>query len=204
VEECQDVNPIQEAIVWLLHDLGARVCVVGDDDQTVCQWRASDVRNILTFATSPHPPAALDVLRERDDSLADQVLEPVGQADAREDLGGVSAPAARSGGRGLPVCSGETGGGPDRGDHRPGPVLARDAQAVGGHPRVPHELSDRDHGLRADPDGGEMGHPLRRWPRGETGCERRSSSAPCRPAMPERPGTASSREGPVTWRLSAA
>src|SRR5262249_8713202 len=30
VDEYQDVNPIQEAIVRLLHDLGARVCVVGD------------------------------------------------------------------------------------------------------------------------------------------------------------------------------
>jgi DNA helicase-2/ATP-dependent DNA helicase PcrA len=50
VDEYQDVNPIQEAVVWSLHDLGARVCVVGDDDQTIYQWRGSDVGNILTFA----------------------------------------------------------------------------------------------------------------------------------------------------------
>ena len=50
VDEYQDVNPIQEAIVWLLHELGAKVCVVGDDDQTIYQWRGSDVDNILTFA----------------------------------------------------------------------------------------------------------------------------------------------------------
>jgi DNA helicase-2/ATP-dependent DNA helicase PcrA len=49
VDEYQDVNPIQEAIVSLLHDLGASLCVVGDDDQTIYQWRGSDVRNILTF-----------------------------------------------------------------------------------------------------------------------------------------------------------
>lgn len=49
VDEYQDVNPIQEAIVWSLHELGARLCVVGDDDQTVYQWRGSDVENILTF-----------------------------------------------------------------------------------------------------------------------------------------------------------
>jgi DNA helicase-2/ATP-dependent DNA helicase PcrA len=51
VDEYQDVNPIQEAIVWLLHNLGAEVCVVGDDDQTIYQWRGSDVKNILSFAT---------------------------------------------------------------------------------------------------------------------------------------------------------
>lgn len=50
VDEYQDVNPIQEAIVWSLHELGARICVVGDDDQTIYQWRGSDVENILTFS----------------------------------------------------------------------------------------------------------------------------------------------------------
>ena len=49
VDEYQDVNPIQEAIVWSLHELGAKICVVGDDDQTIYQWRGSDVQNILTF-----------------------------------------------------------------------------------------------------------------------------------------------------------
>ena len=49
VDEYQDVNPIQEAIVWSLHDLGACICVVGDDDQTIYQWRGSEVANILTF-----------------------------------------------------------------------------------------------------------------------------------------------------------
>ena len=48
-DEYQDVNPVQEAIVSALHDFGASVCVVGDDDQTVYQWRGSDVNNILTF-----------------------------------------------------------------------------------------------------------------------------------------------------------
>jgi DNA helicase-2/ATP-dependent DNA helicase PcrA len=49
VDEYQDVNPVQEAIVWSLHELGAGICVVGDDDQTIYQWRGSDVANILTF-----------------------------------------------------------------------------------------------------------------------------------------------------------
>lgn len=49
VDEYQDVNPIQEAVAQTLHDLGASVCVVGDDDQTLYQWRGSDVDNILSF-----------------------------------------------------------------------------------------------------------------------------------------------------------
>jgi DNA helicase II / ATP-dependent DNA helicase PcrA len=49
VDEYQDVNPVQEAVVEELHRLGAGICVVGDDDQTIYQWRGSDVRNILSF-----------------------------------------------------------------------------------------------------------------------------------------------------------
>lgn len=49
VDEYQDVNHIQESVVEELHLLGANICVVGDDDQTIYQWRGSDVRNILSF-----------------------------------------------------------------------------------------------------------------------------------------------------------
>ena len=49
VDEYQDVNPVQEAVVEELQKLGADLCVVGDDDQTIYQWRGSDVQNILTF-----------------------------------------------------------------------------------------------------------------------------------------------------------
>lgn len=50
VDEYQDVNPIQEAVVRTLHELGAGICVAGDDDQTLYQWRGSDVQNILKFS----------------------------------------------------------------------------------------------------------------------------------------------------------
>jgi len=49
VDEYQDVNPIQEQLVSQLYALGASVRVVGDDDQTIYQWRGSDARNILSF-----------------------------------------------------------------------------------------------------------------------------------------------------------
>lgn len=49
VDEYQDVNPIQEKLIRLLRGLGAGLCVVGDDDQTIYQWRGSSVENIRTF-----------------------------------------------------------------------------------------------------------------------------------------------------------
>ncbi|SAL78597.1 superfamily I DNA/RNA helicase [Caballeronia terrestris] len=49
VDEYQDVNPIQEHVVRELHSLGAALCVVGDDDQVLYQWRGSEVQNILSF-----------------------------------------------------------------------------------------------------------------------------------------------------------
>jgi len=49
VDEYQDVNPIQERLVRALVGLGANLCVVGDDDQTIYQWRGSDVSQIVSF-----------------------------------------------------------------------------------------------------------------------------------------------------------
>ena len=50
VDEFQDVNPLQERLIGALHELGAVVSIVGDDDQTIFQWRGSDIDGILTFA----------------------------------------------------------------------------------------------------------------------------------------------------------
>lgn len=50
VDEYQDVNPLQERLVRGLVQFGANLCVVGDDDQTIYQWRGSQVANIVTFA----------------------------------------------------------------------------------------------------------------------------------------------------------
>ena len=50
VDEYQDINPIQEKLVDAITKNKAKLCVVGDDDQTIYQWRGSEVENILTFA----------------------------------------------------------------------------------------------------------------------------------------------------------
>ncbi len=49
VDEYQDVNPAQERLVELIAG-SAELCVVGDDDQAIYQWRGSDVSNIVDFA----------------------------------------------------------------------------------------------------------------------------------------------------------
>lgn len=49
VDEYQDINPIQEDIIELLFNSGANLCVVGDDDQNIYQWRGSDISYILNF-----------------------------------------------------------------------------------------------------------------------------------------------------------
>jgi DNA helicase-2/ATP-dependent DNA helicase PcrA len=49
VDEYQDINPAQEALIRKLGSGHVQVCVVGDDDQSIYQWRGSQTRNILTF-----------------------------------------------------------------------------------------------------------------------------------------------------------
>jgi DNA helicase II / ATP-dependent DNA helicase PcrA len=73
VDEYQDVNPVQEAIVWSLHEIGARICVVGDDDQTIYQWRGSDVENILTF--DKRYPAVEQIPLEENFRSSDGIVE---------------------------------------------------------------------------------------------------------------------------------
>lgn len=55
VDEYQDINPAQEALIQLLHAHSTSLFVVGDDDQAVYAFRGADVTNILTFADRyPH------------------------------------------------------------------------------------------------------------------------------------------------------
>lgn len=49
VDEYQDVNTVQEALIRELHQRSKTLFVVGDDDQAIYAWRGADVGNIISF-----------------------------------------------------------------------------------------------------------------------------------------------------------
>lgn len=73
VDEYQDVNPGQIALIDHFVNDGVGLWAVGDDDQTLYSFRASDIRHILEFTTR-YPAAATHVLNRNYRSSSEIVL----------------------------------------------------------------------------------------------------------------------------------
>ncbi|HRF86127.1 MAG TPA: 3'-5' exonuclease [Alloprevotella sp.] len=58
IDEYQDTNPLQALIIRLLTRPDSRICVVGDDAQSIYGFRGADIDNILQF-THHYPTARL-------------------------------------------------------------------------------------------------------------------------------------------------
>lgn len=65
VDEYQDVNPAQERLVRLLTGPDVSLCVVGDDQQAIYQWRGSDVSNIVDFRDRYKPVTTFEITKNR-------------------------------------------------------------------------------------------------------------------------------------------
>jgi DNA helicase-2/ATP-dependent DNA helicase PcrA len=70
VDEYQDTNRLQAAILGGLKPDGRGLTVVGDDAQSIYSFRAAEVRNILDFAAGFAPPATVVTLERNYRSTA--------------------------------------------------------------------------------------------------------------------------------------
>ena len=85
VDEYQDVNTAQEALIGEMHKRSKTLFVVGDDGQAIYAWRGADVGNIIPFDqrypnssshTLPHNFRSTPTIVESADTFAHQELGP--------------------------------------------------------------------------------------------------------------------------------
>ncbi len=63
VDEYQDTNRVQYELVNILAEESRNLCVCGDPDQSIYEWRGADIRNILDFE-SDYPDATVIKLEQ--------------------------------------------------------------------------------------------------------------------------------------------
>ena len=73
VDEYQDTNPLQLALIKYLTEKQQNICVVGDPDQSIYKFREADIRNILDF--EEHYPKAKTITLEQNYRSTQTILD---------------------------------------------------------------------------------------------------------------------------------